>query len=56
MRSGGGSALSLNDVTSGGNDVYHLGCCTSTLGFDTATGLGSVNFGELANALAGRTR
>lgn len=57
-------ALSIevfNDITVGSNDLYgfHIGltpgveCCVATEGFDMASGLGSVNFPALRNALLG---
>jgi subtilase family serine protease len=42
------------DVTHGTNDVYQLGCCTAGVGYDMASGLGSVRFDQLAHALLAR--
>jgi kumamolisin len=49
--------LVFSDVTVGSNDVgpfigndVPLGCCTAAVGFDDASGWGSVNLGNLANA------
>jgi kumamolisin len=49
--------LVFSDVTVGSNDVgpfiandVALGCCTAKVGFDEASGWGSVNLGNLANA------
>jgi kumamolisin len=50
----------FDDVTSGNNDIgaflpgsggQPLGCCTATLGYDTASGLGSVNVSNFAAAV-----
>ena len=49
-------AASFHDVTRGSNDVYGLGCCTATRGFDPASGFGSINmdaFGYYSLAIAG---
>ncbi|MQA91483.1 MAG: hypothetical protein GEU90_14870 [Gemmatimonas sp.] len=42
------------DVIDGNNDVYHLGCCHAEPGYDTASGLGSIRFDELAELLLER--
>ncbi len=42
----------LSDVTSGSNDLFSLGCCTASTGYDQATGLGSVNLPALAQTVA----
>ena len=47
-----GSSGALHDVTQGRNDAYDLGCCTATLGYDTASGLGSVDFTALTRLLS----
>jgi subtilase family serine protease len=41
----------FNDVIHGTNDLLHLGCCTAKAGQDMASGLGSLNFNQLADAL-----
>jgi subtilase family serine protease len=38
----------IHDVTKGDNDLFSVGCCTATEGYDLASGLGSFNFKELA--------
>ena len=45
-----GNAALLRDVTQGNNDITggEAGCCTATIGFDPASGWGSVNAAELA--------
>lgn len=40
----------FNDITRGNNDLHNVGCCQAEVGFDAASGWGSVN---LANLLAG---
>jgi hypothetical protein len=40
------------DVTSGGNDLNEVGCCTATTGFDDASGLGVPNLAEIARLVA----
>ena len=37
----------LVGITTGNNDVYGLGCCTATAGYNEATGWGSVDFAAL---------
>ncbi len=41
----------FHDITQGTNDLYNVGCCTATTGYDTASGLGSVRLGPLAAAV-----
>jgi kumamolisin len=51
-------ALTISDVVSGSDDITGdvfgaaLGCCTAHLGYDDASGLGSVNVAGLASAAA----
>jgi subtilase family serine protease len=40
-------------VTMGSNDVYGLGCCKATTGYNEATGWGSVNFAAFLPAAVG---
>jgi subtilase family serine protease len=42
----------FRDVVSGNNDLYGVGCCTARPGYDLTTGLGQVDFANLASALA----
>lgn len=42
----------FTDVTTGDNDMYGIGCCTATNGYDLASGLGELRGPELAEALA----
>lgn len=53
-RRGGGDGL--RDVTIGTNDVGDLGCCEAKVGYDLASGWGSIDAAELADALAPRLR
>lgn len=39
------------DVTGGSNDLYGVGCCSATAGFDTASGWGTIRFDLLVSAL-----
>jgi len=39
-------------VPPGNNDLYGVGCCTARPGYDLTTGLGQVDFANLASALA----
>ena len=41
----------FRDVTQGSNDLLQLGCCDAGTGYDLTTGLGEVDFAELAAAL-----
>ncbi len=43
---------SLRDITLSGNDLFSVGCCSATTGFDLATGWGSPRGVEMAVALA----
>jgi subtilase family serine protease len=45
-----GPSAVFGDVTAGNNDLYAVGCCQATAGYDAASGLGWVNFGALARA------
>ncbi|MGH7577397.1 MAG: hypothetical protein ACREM1_19985 [Longimicrobiales bacterium] len=44
----------FRDVIDGNNDVYSLGCCYAGPGYDLASGLGSIRFDQLAEALLER--
>ena len=46
-------AVGLNDVIAGNNDVAKVGCCTATPNWDLASGWGSVNAADLAEAVLG---
>jgi subtilase family serine protease len=52
------AALTISDVITGSNDVSGsvfgraLGCCSAAVGYDEASGLGSVNLSGLATAAA----
>lgn len=46
-----GSAV-FRDITSGNNDVYDVGCCVATAGYDLASGLGEVDIAQLLEVLA----
>ena len=48
-------AVGLNDVTAG-NDVAKVGCCNATPNWDLASGWGSVNAADLAEAVLGPSR
>ena len=41
----------FRDVLEGNNDLYAVGCCTAGPGYDLTTGLGQVDFANLASAL-----
>lgn len=40
----------FRDVTTGSNDLFDVGCCTAAVGYDSASGWGSLNFDKLARA------
>lgn len=42
----------FRDVTVGSNDLYDVGCCSATPGYDLASGLGEVDLAALLEALA----
>jgi kumamolisin len=50
-RLAGGSASPFADVADGTNDLYDVGCCPATVGFDGASGWGAVDFARLAEAM-----
>ena len=37
----------FSDVTIGNNDLYSVGCCTAAVGYDPASGWGSIKFNNL---------
>ncbi|MEI8081359.1 MAG: peptidase S53, partial [Actinomycetes bacterium] len=39
------------DITSGSNDLYGQGCCSATVGYDFASGLGAPNFDQILAAI-----
>ena len=39
----------FTDITVGTNDLYGVGCCTATTGFDAASGWGSLQFSAVAD-------
>ena len=39
----------FTDITVGTNDLYGVGCCTATTGFDAASGWGSLQFSAIAD-------
>ncbi|MFM8551793.1 MAG: protease pro-enzyme activation domain-containing protein [Nitrospiraceae bacterium] len=41
------------DITVGNNDIFYVGCCDAGVGYDMASGWGSVNFSVLATLLTG---
>lgn len=41
------------DITQYNNDVYGVGCCSAKVGYDKASGLGSVDWAKLHNSLVG---
>lgn len=45
----------FRDVLVGDNDVYGIGCCSATPGYDQASGWGSLRFARLGDALAAPT-
>jgi len=45
--------LVFTDVTQGDNDLYGVGCCTATTGYDLASGWGEMDIGALYGVLAG---
>lgn len=45
----------FRDVTVGNNDLYQAGCCSAAVGFDPASGWGSVDFTALLEYLRTRT-
>ena len=40
----------VHDITEGTNDLTGIGCCTAAIGYDMASGLGSLRFDLLADA------
>jgi subtilase family serine protease len=52
-RLGEAHSSALVDITVGNNDVYGLGCCEATSGYNEATGWGSVNFSAFVPAAVG---
>jgi len=45
--------LVLHDVTTGNNDVAGVGCCEATVGYDIASGWGSLDASALRSAVLG---
>ena len=45
-------AAAFVDVTTKGNDIYGVGCCTAGVGFDLASGLGELRIDVVAAQLA----
>jgi hypothetical protein len=41
----------FNKIDGGSNDIFNVGCCQVTSGYNIATGLGSINFSALVTAL-----
>jgi subtilase family serine protease len=39
-------ASAFNDITTGDNDLFDVGCCSAGQGYDMTTGLGSPDFGS----------
>jgi hypothetical protein len=46
------ASLVFRDVTSGNNEVFNTTCCVAGPGYDLTTGLGQLDFAQLALALA----
>lgn len=44
-----------NDIVLGTNDVFGVGCCAATVGYDTASGWGSLNIQKFLQALQAPT-
>jgi subtilase family serine protease len=47
----GDSSGGYLDIVSGSNDVHGVGCCSATPGYDAVTGLGAMDFYDLAQRL-----
>jgi subtilase family serine protease len=47
------SSGALRDITVGSNDLADVGCCTAAVGYDMASGLGSIRFDLLLEAALG---
>ena len=47
----GDSSGGYIDIVSGSNDVHGVGCCSATPGYDAVTGLGAMDFYDLAQRL-----
>lgn len=41
------------DIAVGNNNIFNVGCCLAGIGYDTASGWGSVNFSALSSLLFG---
>ena len=46
------AAQVFRDVTAGNNDLYGVGCCSATVGYDLASGLGEIDIAGLLAVLA----
>ena len=40
------------DITDGDNDLFDVGCCEATVGYDMASGWGSIKFDKFADAIS----
>jgi kumamolisin len=47
----GDSSGGYRDIVSGSNDVHKIGCCSTAPGYDAVTGLGVMDFWDLAQRL-----
>lgn len=43
----------FQDVTKGDNDLFDIGCCSASVGYDMASGWGSLKFDKFAKYVAG---
>lgn len=46
----------FNDITSGDNDLFRVGCCSARPGYDRASGWGSIDLSVLANLVVATGR
>ncbi len=53
--SGSQYSAAFLDITDGDNDLFGVGCCTATVGYDMASGWGSIKFDKFAEAIADRS-
>ncbi len=44
---GTNAAAITYDITQGNNDIFNVGCCTAKVGYDLASGWGSIRFDQL---------
>jgi hypothetical protein len=47
-----GASVPVYDVTQGQQDLFGVGCCEAAIGYDMASGWGSLRFDDYAKVLA----